>query len=89
MINSESQFVAPGGSSVVVLLKIDPRPEVQKLYDMHLPVSFAGGSYNKTIRNGYLTSMLTNSCQLKDYFLQYEGWKIYILAAKVWQASLW
>ena len=54
MINSESQFIAPGGSSVVVLLKIDPRPEVNKLYDMHLPVSFAGGSYNKTIRKGYL-----------------------------------
>ena len=54
MINSESQFIAPGRSSVVVLLKIDPRPDVQKLYDMHLPVSFAGGSFNATVRNGLL-----------------------------------
>ena len=54
MINSESQFIAPGGSSVVILLKIDPRPGVQKLFQMHLPVSFAGGSYNATIRNGFI-----------------------------------
>ena len=54
MINSESQFIAPGGSSVVILLKIDPRPGVQKLFEMHLPVSFPGGTYNATIRNGSL-----------------------------------
>ena len=57
MINSESQFIAPGGSSVVVLLKIDPRPNVQRLYDIHLPVSFAGGSFNATVRNGLLKIM--------------------------------
>ena len=39
---------------MVVLLKIDPRPDVQKLYDMHLPVSFAEGSFNVTVRNGLL-----------------------------------
>ena len=54
MINSESQFIAPGGTSVVILLKIDPRPGVRKLFEMHLPVSFEGGSYNATIRNGFL-----------------------------------
>ena len=57
MHNSETQFIAPEGSSVLVLLKIDPRPDVKKLYDMHLPVTFAGGSYNATVRNGFLKTM--------------------------------
>lgn len=53
MINSESQFIVPGGTSVMTLLMIDPRSDVQKLYKMHLPVlPVVGGVFNDSVVNG-------------------------------------
>ena len=50
MLESPSQFVVPGGTSLEILLKIDPRPDVKKLYDNRLAVPYANGEFSKSLQ---------------------------------------
>lgn len=40
MLESESELRLPGNTAIQYLLKIDPRPDVQKLFKRHNPIIY-------------------------------------------------
>lgn len=49
MLESPSQLVVPGETSLDILLKIDPRPDVKELYDRRIAVPYANGRFSKSL----------------------------------------